>query len=72
MKRIMPQTFTSWIVFATIMVSGCASIATAVKLILSAHGKATQDRRDFHAACLFGVLLVVATALFLWIEPTPT
>ncbi|MCJ2049418.1 hypothetical protein [Methylobacterium sp. J-070] len=67
----MPQTLTGWILFAIIIVSGCASIVTAMKLIISGFGKAFQDRRDFHAACIFGLLLVVATALFIWIEPMP-
>lgn len=65
----MPQTLAGWILFTLIIVSGCASIATAAKLIISAFGKASQDRRDFHAAYIFGALLVVSTVLFIWIEP---
>ena len=65
----MPQMLTGWILLAIIMGSGCASIATAVKLIMSGFGKASQNRRDLQAAYFFGGLLVVATMLFIWIEP---
>ena len=71
LERIMPQTLIGWILFATIVCSGCASVVTAGKLIVSGLGKASQDRRDFHVAFIFGVLLVAATVLFIWIEPPP-
>lgn len=53
------------------MGSDCASIAMAVKLIMSGFGKVFPNRRDLHAAYFIGVLLVVATVLFIWIEPMP-
>ena len=65
----MPQTLAGWILFALILFSGGASIATAVKLMMSGFGKAAQSQLDFHAAYILGVLLIVATALFIWIEP---
>jgi hypothetical protein len=68
----MPQTLAGWILFTLVIVSGGASIATAIKLIMSVLGKASQDRRDFHAAYIFGTLLVIATVLLFWFEPTPT
>ncbi|SFM45853.1 hypothetical protein [Methylobacterium pseudosasicola] len=64
----MPQTLAGWILFALILFFGGASIATAVKLIMSAFGKTSQSRLEFYAAYIFGALLVVATALFIWIE----
>lgn len=68
----MPHTLAGWILFALIIGSGGASIATAVKLVMSAVGKASQHHLDFHAAYIFGALLVIATLLFIWIEPVPT
>ena len=70
-ERTMPQTPTGWILLATIVFSGCASVVTAGKLIMSGLGKASRDPRDFHAAYIFGGLLVAATVLFIWIEPPP-
>ena len=67
----MPQTLPGWILFAIIIVSGCASISTTVKLIVSEFGQASQHDRDFHSAYIFGALLVISTTLFIWFEPMP-
>lgn len=65
----MRQTLTGWALLAIIIVSGCASIATAVKLLISGFGMAPQNSRDLHAAYFFGALLAVATMLVIWLEP---
>ncbi len=67
----MPQTLSGWILFAIIIVSGCASISTAVKLIVSGFGQASQHDRDLHSADSFGALLVISKTLFIWLEPMP-
>ena len=64
----MPETLTSWILFAAIVASAMGSAATTTKLIMMLRGRAALDRRDIHAAYAFGALLALSTLLFLLVE----
>lgn len=65
----MPQTFTGWILYAAILVAAGATSATATTLLMSVFGKAERDWWNIPAAYAFAILMLIATALFLWVEP---
>ena len=67
----MPTTQAGWFLFGAILVAAGCTAWTATRLLMSVLGAAERDWRNIPAAYAFGSLLMIATLLFVYVEPRP-
>ncbi|MGU3330312.1 hypothetical protein ACLBXB_25645 [Methylobacterium mesophilicum] len=64
----MPETLTGWFLFAAMMASAVCVIVAGARLTMAELEQKSEDQQDIYYIYSFGILLALATLLFVMVE----